>query len=313
VGNVQLEIEVVAEARYRFDVVDTGSGIAPDMLDRIFEPFVQDKSRVSQEGTGLGLTIASHYVRLMGGELKVVSEVGKGSQFSFTGFLQRGVSTGHSSENKGRITGLAPGHRVHALVVDDLVENREILSYMLGRIGVSVDLAQNGMEAVQFVTQDMPDVVFLDIWMPVLDGAEAVKQIVSLCGENRPKLVAVTASVMVREKQQYLDAGFDAFLPKPVEAEALYASLKALLGVTYVYEEQGNLVDDFPNVRLPDELWQQLYEAAQLGRVTGLSDCLAQMRELGPQEASVADRLEAMRRDMDIEGILIYLKAIAHE
>ena len=121
-----------------------------------------------------------------------------------------------------RVVHLADGYEVKALVADDNRENREVLSQLLSDIGVSVITAEDGREAVQAAREHKPDIIFMDIRMPVMDGIEAARRILKFPDSPPPKIVAVSASALIHEQRRYLEAGFDDFIAKPLRAERVF-------------------------------------------------------------------------------------------
>jgi CheY-like chemotaxis protein len=152
------------------------------------------------------------------------------------------------------------------LVVDDNRENRDVLSQLLKDIGVTVIIAENGRQALEAVRIEEPDVVsngvytavgnidivFMDIWMPVMDGLEATRRILEKFGEERPKLVAVSASALAHERQGYFEAGFDDFIPKPIDSQRVYSCLATFLHVEYEYDDSEMPRTEFEKIVLPE-------------------------------------------------------------
>ena len=318
-GDVNLGLIPLPENFYRFEVSDTGPGISPDAQAAIFEPFHQAGEGAQEGGTGLGLSIAQRLVALMGGRLELESTPGTGSRFFFTLRLpvaRAGGVAEASTEQWSRVSHLAPGYRVAALVADDVPENREILSWMLTEIGVDVTLAANGREAIESIKSEAPDIAFLDIRMPEIDGSQVARRIREELGRDAPKVVAVSASALDHERKQYLEAGFDRFIPKPVRAEQVYACLADLLQVEYEYAstEPGNGAEapelSWSGIRLPDQLLMRLREAAELHSVTELERYLSEMEALGEDERHHAAHLRDLSEQYDMDGILKILKDI---
>ena len=173
--------------------------------------------------------------------------------------------------------------------------------------------AENGQQAVEMTMANQPDIVFMDIWMPVLDGLKATQQIISKLDEKRPKLVAVSASVLSHEQQQYRDAGFDYFIPKPVDSGELYRCLAELLQVEYEYATDLSPSDGTSEISIPEELLVRLKETAELGHVAEFEKALAEVRELGEAESLLAEQLLKLSRNFDMERILNILRAIENE
>ncbi|MEB3291898.1 MAG: GAF domain-containing protein [Synechococcales bacterium] len=224
--------------RLRFMVTDTGSGIAAAEIPGLFEPFVQSETgRRSQEGTGLGVPISQRFIQLMGGEITVESEVNVGSCFQFELVLATvdpphlGISTAPA-----QIIGLAPGQREYRiLVVEDKLPNRQILVKLLQSVGFSVQEAINGEEAIARCQQWSPDLVWMDIRMPVMDGYAATHSIKLMAGDQAPKIVALTANAFEEERVVALAVGFDDFVRKPLQEQVILDKLAEHLGVQYRY------------------------------------------------------------------------------
>ena len=310
VGGVTLNVTRQAGDVYAFEVIDTGPGIPDDVRDGIFEPFQQAEAGVQKGGTGLGLAISRRILELMGGQLALETEVGKGSRFSFSIPLPPATEEAvvPAEEAWSRVTHLAEGHRVTALIADDILENREVLASVLTEVGVEVAQVENGEQAVEAVRDGSFDIVFLDIRMPALDAFEAAKQIRNALEQNVPRIVAVSASALQHEQQHYLDAVFVDFVPKPVETQRIYACLADLLGVTFDYAEAAAEVTEEPvdlkAVALPDGLMARLRQAAEASNVTELESTLDEVAELGPEAARVAARLRELSQDFRMDEIL---------
>jgi PAS domain S-box-containing protein len=165
--------------RLIFEVSDTGPGIAPEEIDKLFEAFTQTTTgRQSQEGTGLGLPISQKFVELMGGELRVASLVGEGSTFTFDIEAHLAQLKDFHQQKHRRVMGLQPGQpKYRLLVADDRLENRILFCKLLTSVGFEVQEAENGQEAVKRWQQWQPDLIWLDIHMPVMDGYQAAQEI----------------------------------------------------------------------------------------------------------------------------------------
>ncbi|NIN01685.1 MAG: PAS domain S-box protein, partial [candidate division Zixibacteria bacterium] len=174
------DLEADERIRLHFEIEDTGAGIAPEDLEKLFEPFVQATSgRTTQEGTGLGLSICRQYVEMMGGELQLSSEVGQGSLVKFNvqvGIADEGEVQDYQSIRQ--VKGLEPGQPTYRLlVVEDRESNRRLLANMLEPLGFEVRLASNGEEAIQVWSEFEPHLILMDIQLPLLDGLEATRRI----------------------------------------------------------------------------------------------------------------------------------------
>ena len=215
----------------RFEVADTGVGIAPEALPRLFAAFEQADNSTSRQygGTGLGLAITRRLAQLMGGDAGAQSELGKGSSFWFTARLKRApASQAHptalvTDDAATTIRRHHAGRRV-LLAEDDLI-NREVASALLKDLGLIVDTAVNGREAVALARQGGYALILMDMQMPEMDGIEATRQIREQAGNRERPILALTANAFAEDKARCLAAGMNDFIGKPVMPERLHASL----------------------------------------------------------------------------------------
>ncbi len=283
----------------------------------MFEPFAQTEAGVRKGGAGLGLSISRKILELMGGTLRLDSEVGKGSCFCFEVTLPAGAGgqAGVSEDRWLRVRRLKEGYRVSALIADDVAENREVLSALLRDIGVEVDLTEDGQEAVKKILTGQYDIALLDIRMPGMGGLEAARKVWDERGKTALKFVAISASTLDHERQGYLDAGFDDFIPKPFRAQQLYACLSDLLRVEYEYDQPVGPAEqpplDLEGVSLPEPLFLRLKEAAELSNVTELERTLNEVEKIGPEQNRLASHLRALSQDFKMEEILSILEQLA--
>ncbi len=229
-GTVGLEVGSRAvgggEHEISFRVEDTGMGIAPEVLARLFRPFEQaDGGRARRHGgTGLGLAISQQIVQTMGGDIHVESEPGRGSTFSFTLRLAEAVLP--PEEARLPLAERAERLPLALLVVDDHPINRRVARAGLRRLGYPVDLASSGPEAVVAVTRKDYDVVFMDLQMPGMSGIEATVQIrENLAGKRVPEIIAMTASVFEEDREACKKVGMRAFAGKPLDLAHIDALL----------------------------------------------------------------------------------------
>lgn len=269
--------------RLFFFVEDTGFGIAAEEIDRLFEPFVQTESgRSSQEGTGLGLPISQKFIQLMGGEITVSSQLGKGTIFKFD-IQTDAIKTVElqKEETADRVISLEtrqPDYRI--LVVDDKPENRQLLVELLSSVGFQVREANDGSEAITLWQSWSPHLIWMDLRMRVMDGYQATQRIKS-AGDKAPIIIALTGSVFQEEKVNALASGFDDFVRKPFRVREIFTKMSEYLGVRYIYDSpqssttskqqtfislQRSLLnpDDLNNAMaaMPIEWIKQLHQAA---------------------------------------------------
>jgi signal transduction histidine kinase/CheY-like chemotaxis protein len=225
------------ERKLRFQVEDTGIGIAPEQLEEIFLPFQQvGEPRRKIEGTGLGLTISRQLVQLMGGELKVKSTLGKGSVFWLDLDLAE-VSQQSDAANADERTIIGfVGSKRKVLVVDDQWQNRSVLVNLLEPLGFEVVEASDGLDGLNKACEFKPDLIFMDLVMTVMDGFEATRRLRMLPELNGVVVIAISASVFNFDRQQSREVGCDDFLPKPIREEDLLDRLQVHLGLEWVYE-----------------------------------------------------------------------------
>jgi signal transduction histidine kinase/CheY-like chemotaxis protein len=221
-----------------FRVSDTGVGIAAEELSELFVSFSQAQAgREKQEGTGLGLAISRRFVQLMGGEISVTSEPGKGSTFQFQIHAQLGRELVSDLTEKRRALALAPDQPSYKiLVVDDKPVNCQLLVKLLTPMGFEVKEACNGQDAIAIWDQWEPHLIWMDMRMPVMDGYEATKYIKSTIKGNATAIIALTASVFEEEKAIVLSVGCDDFIRKPFREQVIFDALAKHLGVKYIYE-----------------------------------------------------------------------------
>jgi signal transduction histidine kinase/CheY-like chemotaxis protein len=309
-GSITLTVRRAGIAAWYFEVADTGKGISAERQELVFMPFQQGPNVGNRGGTGLGLTIARRQVELVGGQLELESEPGQGSRFYFTLSLADAESPARGSHATPvpEVERLAPGFTVRAMVVDDIRENREVLSLMLGMIGCEVLLGENGRQALEVARISHPAIVFMDIRLPEMNGLEATQRLLAEFGDSGPKIVAISASVLEHERASYLQAGCHDFVAKPFQADAIYACLKNLLGVEFLYKQPaaGRPIEsamDLSQITLPEDLVTRLVMAAELHSTTVLKNCLREMEDFGPNERRLAEHLRGFLTSYEMETI----------
>ena len=322
-GEVLLRVVPVdGRTEFRFEVIDTGPGIPEKEQRAIFEPFQQQSEGRQKGGTGLGLSIARRLIDLMGGELSVQSTPGWGSNFFFTLHFDAAHTVQASMVNEPDLAArLAPDQQVRALVVDDMVINRDILSRMLNLIGCEVKTATCGQDALQMEAQHEIDIVFMDIRMPDMDGLETARQMQQRHlqqGSKTPRLVIYSAFLFEHERIRYEQQGFDDVFPKPFKFERLHECLQRLLGVSFVTNGEcaglhvANPVQqyDFTTLQLPAHEIQRLRVAADIGDFAVIRQALDRMTQIGGEAASFAEVLRPMVRHFNVEGVLALLESL---
>ncbi|HEY2753196.1 ATP-binding protein, partial [Phenylobacterium sp.] len=225
-GRVRLAVSVGPEA-LRFEISDTGMGIPEDRLAEIFDRFSQVDGSATRRfgGTGLGLAISRELVGLMGGTLTVESKLGRGSIFAFDLPLEA-VTAPSEAVAQNPATGLPP---LRILAAEDNETNRMILAALLEPAGVDLTFAVDGREAVIALSEAAFDLVLMDIQMPNMNGVEATRAIRGAERGARTPILALSANVMSHQVEEYLAAGMDGVVAKPIQAEALFATIELAL------------------------------------------------------------------------------------
>ncbi|MGB7440376.1 MAG: response regulator [Coleofasciculaceae cyanobacterium] len=220
-------------------------------MESLFEAFVQTEAgRKSQEGTGLGLPISQKFVQLMGGDIKVSSIVGQGTTFEFHICIKLAEAVQVRAEQSQRqVISLAPDQPTYRiLVVDDKWESRLILVNLMAPLGFEVQEAENGEEAVKICQRWQPDLIWMDMRMPVMSGYQATRRIREQENGQEAVIIALTASVFDKQRSVVLSAGCNDFVSKPFRQEVIFDKMAQYLGVRYVYQQESPTATTVPDV-----------------------------------------------------------------
>lgn len=235
---VRVTIQKKAEKKYwlKFEVIDTGIGISPDYVNKIFESFTQAGTDVARKfgGTGLGLTISKQLVELMGGEIGVTSELGKGTTFfAIIPLTESDVQVVEQKSSAVDEQTMKKLNDVKLLLVEDNEFNRMVAEDTLKELlpDITIDIAINGQEAVDRVQEEHYDIVLMDIQMPVMDGVTATRTIrTTLSAPAKDvKIIAMTANVLQEDVAQYFNTGMNAYVSKPFQVDELLLKMAAVL------------------------------------------------------------------------------------
>jgi PAS domain S-box-containing protein len=293
------------------EVEDTGPGIPPDRQEVIFNPFVQWKVSNAQAGTGLGLSICKNLCDLMGGRIEVECEAGKGALFRVK--LPVGIVAAADiqapEETTPNVIGLAPGQKIRRiLIADDHPENRLLLKTLLEGVGFPVLEAENGKEALEAVKKEVPDFVWMDMRMPVMDGYEAVRQIRQLPKGDKLPVVAITASAFSNQKPEILAAGCDSIVFKPFQENEIFETMAQFLDVEYVYAEPDDAAAPIDSTgltaamlaELPPKLLQDIDKTTLVANREEILEVIDRIAEHTPVTAEL---LRALVQNFEIERI----------
>ncbi|HEY9744012.1 MAG TPA: ATP-binding protein [Coleofasciculaceae cyanobacterium] len=307
-NNQQLSIHKI-----RFQVEDTGVGMVPEQLEKIFLPFEQvGDSAHKSEGTGLGLAISRKIVEMMGSEIKVESTYGKGSKFWFDLDLREATDWMESASLESRQTVVGyQGEKRKILIVDDRWENRSVIVNMLDPIGFEVIEAGNGQEGLETAYECQPDLIITDLAMPVMNGFEMTQRLRESPSFRNTIIIASSASVFSFDRQQSREAGCNDFVPKPVQSEELLNQLQNYLDLEWIYEPKDGLAIQTQDVSVPmskmvvppaTEL-TALHKAARSGYILDIQEEANRLKQLDPQYVAFADKILELAEAFDDEAI----------
>ncbi|WP_397331538.1 ATP-binding protein [Nostoc sp. FACHB-280] len=294
--------------KLRFSIVDTGVGIASADINKLFQTFEQvgDQKR-KVEGTGLGLAISQQLVQLMGGQIKVKSQLDVGSEFSFEIVLPLARDwSQQQTTSVGKIIGYE-GRQQHILVVDDRWENRAVLMNLLTPLGFMITEAENGQAALDKLQQNLPDIVITDLLMPVMDGFELLRQIRENEQLRLLKVLVSSASVAQIDQQMSIDAGGDDFLSKPVQVNDLFRLLEKHLKLTWktqdTFDQSANEQQPKELLPPPPENLQAWLELVQEGRLKKLITTAEQLEQQNQQYQPFTQKIIRLAKQFQSEQL----------
>ncbi|MTJ49099.1 ATP-binding protein [Dolichospermum sp. UHCC 0259] len=317
-GEIRLTVSNLSEEdtdilTLNFQVRDTGRGIAAAEISKLFIAFSQTQAgKESQEGTGLGLAISRKFVQLMGGDIIVDTELGKGTTFKFSIQAKLGQKMNNNTlEAQPQILELLPGQPTYKiLAVDDKPINRQLLIKLLAPLGFEVREASNGQEAITIWDEWEPHLIWMDMRMPVMDGYDATKYIKSTTKGNATAIIALTASVLEEEKAIVLSAGCDDFLRKPFAEHTIFDALAKHLGVKYIYAENNSensetiaeksLTSD--SLTCMDQEWINQFYQASLEANTNL--VIELITKIPQTESFIIQSLTKLARQFEFEQLV---------
>ncbi|HEY9615042.1 hybrid sensor histidine kinase/response regulator [Allocoleopsis sp.] len=346
-GQVTFKIDLLEETQLtsqsssqncqiRFQIEDTGVGISPEQLEKIFLPFEQvgdSKRRV--EGSGLGLAISQKMIQMMGSRIQVKSQLDKGSVFWIDLNLPEVSKSIQEAPvfAQGKIIGFA-GRQRTILMVDDRWENRSVIVNLLKPIGFAMVEAANGQEGLDKAATFKPDLIITDLRMPVLDGFEMMQRLRQSTQWKDVPIIVSSASVFDTDQHKSLDAGADDFLPKPVQVDNLLQKLKKHLGLQWIYEPTNeaqrigeetlsfhSLLGVREGLHPPEQSLQTaelvpppaeelalLFDSAMKGRVKTLLEQLERLEKLDNRFVPFVKELRQLAKNFQIKKIREFIK-----
>ncbi len=314
-GHVSLRISYRNQVA-RFDIEDTGVGIAPDDIERIFQPFERAHSSYqgTTTGTGLGLTITKLLVETMGGEISVRSTVSKGSTFTAKLLLSEVARPRIASTLEDKVRGYI-GPRQTVLVVDDNETQRDLINGLLEPLGFIVIAAASGAEALRLVDIQIPDIALIDVSMPEMDGWELSTKLRKVLPE-RCALVMLSALAPDKSREVGPDRAHDDYLMKPLDLRQLLEKLHALLNIEWIYAEDEIAAVPDTAVLLarsplpPRSDIDELIRLGHIGQLRGIQEKLDEIQRASPTFDSFVGQLTSLVEAVDLQRLVSALEAL---
>ncbi|PHS53857.1 MAG: hypothetical protein COB01_03825 [Lutibacter sp.] len=312
-GFVEVIVEKGTNNMIIVKIKDSGKGILKEEQETVFKPFEQAKmGAAAKGGTGLGLAISKKLSNLMEGDILVDSMYGKGAEFKFTFKYSKGSDiTLPKDINRLKVKTLTNEMKgLKVAIVDDRFENRDILHIKLNSLGFDTRMAENGQEAVDLYKEWKPDIILMDVVMPVMDGVEATRQILEIAGSHKVKIFVVSASALESEQKEVMGIGATVFIKKPVIFDKLLAEMHNKAGVKFIYKDnidEDTMENITANPRdVPNPIKMQLLNAASEGDFMLLQDLVATLEKDTNKSFKI---IEDFIDEMEFEAIVNWLKA----
>ncbi|MBI4854377.1 MAG: response regulator [Acidobacteria bacterium] len=319
-GNVSLEVSWHNNLA-SFVITDTGPGMSKEETEKAFNAFEQTQTgKASQEGTGLGLTISRDFVNLMGGDLLLICELGRGCKFSFE--IKLPESKEVIQVEKRKVIALEEGQpQYKILVADDVLENCNLLNMMLRPLGFLVKQASNGLEAMEIWENWQPQIILMDIQMPLMNGYEATKQIREKEHNSQATvIIAFTANVFDHTKESLLQEGFNDLIVKPFRDIEIIEKLTKHLSIKFKYETSQEPMLTNNETLLEENLFTQerlcllsngLVSRLERALVVGDKKMAQQViQEIANQDQKLADEMSKMVRNLQIDELLEIVEGV---
>jgi CheY-like chemotaxis protein len=319
-GSIALRVRTsageAAGLRLEAEVEDTGQGISEKDIGGLFQRFEQTESgQKTRTGTGLGLAISRGFARLMGGDITVRSREGKGSIFHVEVGLSAGDVAGVAKKatDSRRVVGIEPGQpKYRVLIADDNKVTRELLAQLLGPVGFELRQATDGAEAMREFKAWQPDIILMDLRMPVMDGREATRRIKSSPRGKETAIIVLTASSFEDGRKDMAAVGVDGYVRKPFRESEIFGAIARCLSIKYVYAEEaaGSLPQQSAATaarsaealsHLPKSLVHDLRAAASGANLKSLLTLISQVET---HDAQAAEGLRELATRYDYEAIL---------
>ncbi|WP_111708112.1 PAS domain S-box protein [Lutibacter citreus] len=284
-GSIKVSIEINKQNMLEVKVKDTGCGILKEEQSRIFKPFEQaQKGNSVSGGTGLGLAICKKIANLMNGDILMKSEFGVGSEFIFNFKFKKGKESIIKEDREElKLVSLSPEMKgLKLVIVDDRFENRDILYKKFSPLGFDIKMAENGLEAVEIYKEWKPDIIFMDVVMPILNGVEATRQILDVKGNHDVMIFVISASAMESEQIEIMELGATVFIKKPVIFNSLIEELQNRAGVKFIFQKKNENLELKVAAKpsdVPEAFKLDLLKAAEQGDFKFLQELLVNLEK----------------------------------
>ncbi len=323
-GHVRLSVSLQTRSDERLwltaAVEDSGPGMTAAEQQKLFQPFNQAEEGLNtSEGSGLGLAISRNYAQLMGGDISVTSVPGRGSSFKLEVPVEKSGSPVQRQSISHRVRHIREGAGTpRILVIDDHFENRDFLVKLLSAIGFSTLQAENGEVGVRIWQESKPDLILMDLHMPVMDGVEATRRIKSTERGEKTPIIVLSASALDDDRRGLTKCGADDFLLKPCIEQLLLEKVGCLLNISYEYEE-SNAADNPGASRqglesigqIPPALTRELQEAITQGNKRRMDQLIANVRS--SEGSASAATLQQLADSYDYDSLLKLLERVSEQ
>lgn len=292
-GSVVLRVFASNTDHYRFCIEDTGKGIPENAREEIFMPFNNLGGNSNKEGTGLGLSISKSFLTMMGSSLEILKNSPQGSRFCFEIDLPADVGFKHAAIHaRKKVVGLQPARKLTALVADDDDLSRTMLVQLFNNFGIRTIEADNGRKVLRILEAgNHPDIIFIDRYMPELNGLETIARIRRQYRDNTPEIVLVTAAAMNSDSSIYANSGVAKVLLKPVDFNDVIECIGSALDIDVIYENNDEHTENgAPDIcsadlkdAVPDEILDRLLTAVEYGNISKTKAILSERGDMHPQ------------------------------
>jgi CheY-like chemotaxis protein len=294
-----------------FEIRDTGIGIEAAQLERLFQPFERGDPLRQDNGVGLGLTITRMLTALMGGELSVRSTPQQGTCFQVRLFLSEVRVPQLVSHAEHDICGYA-GERRSLLVVDDQAEHRQVMAGLLEPLGFRVLQAASGQDGVRLAALERPDLILMDLSMPLLDGHQTAALIRRNAGSRAP-IIVVSANAFADDRERSVSADCDDYLAKPVHLPLLLEKIGQQLGLTWLRRAPESPAPQPPRVRPSAASLAELRELGAQGYVRGILERLDRLDAEEPASQAFSEMLRQLVRRFALNEFNRRLEELEHD